>query len=221
MCINFAATRNADWVVGQFGTGLPDAGPVEVYPGFDGPLVVKSRRSGRIACGSARFGLIPAWAKDEKPGRNTYNARSETAAVKPSFRDPWRQAQYGLMLVDHFYEPDYETGRSIRWKIGLPCQSPFGIASLWERWTSPATGETVVSFTMLTVNADRHPLMKRFHKPADEKRTPVVIKPELHQTWIEATPDQAMALMHWTHMPDLVASPCPELRRPSRPQLGL
>ncbi len=216
MCINFAATRNADWVAGQFGTGLPEAGPVEVYPAFNAPFIVKSRQSGRIACGAARFGLIPAWAKDEKASRNTHNARSETAADKPSFRSPWRQAQYGLVLVDHFYEPDYETGRSVRWKIGLASERPFGIASLWERWTSPATGEIIVSFTMLTINADRHPLMKRFHKPGDEKRTPVVIKPELHQAWLDATPDQAMALMHWTHMPELAASPCPDIARQSR-----
>ena len=211
MCINFAATRNAGWVVSEFGTDLPDAGPVEVYPGFNGPLVVKSRQSGRVACGSARFGLIPAWAKDEKASRNTYNARSETVADKPSFRAPWRQAQYGLLLVDHFYEPDYETGRSLRWKIGLASVHPFAIASLGDNWISPATGEVIVSFTMLTVNADQHPLMKRFHKPGDEKRTPVVIKPELHQAWLDASPDQAMELMHWTHMPELVASPHPRI----------
>jgi len=69
---------------------------------------------------------------------------------------------------------------------------------------------------MLTINADQHPLMKRFHKPGDEKRTPVVIKPELHQAWLDATPDQAMALMHWTHMPELAASPCPDIARQSR-----
>jgi putative SOS response-associated peptidase YedK len=187
MCINFAATRNAGWVVSEFGTDLPDAGPVEVYPGFNGPLVVKSRQSGRVACGSARFGLIPAWAKDEKASRNTYNARSETVADKPSFRAPWRQAQYGLLLVDHFYEPDYETGRSLRWKIGLASESPFAIASLWEKWISPATGEVIVSFTMLTVNADDHAVFKLLHKPQDEKRMVVILNPDSYETWLKGT----------------------------------
>jgi putative SOS response-associated peptidase YedK len=49
------------------------------------------------------------------------------------------------------------------------------IASLWDRWTDPVTGKIVTSFTMLTVNADQHPVMKQFHKPGDEKRSVVVL----------------------------------------------
>ena len=101
-----------------------------------------------------QFGLMPFWAKDPTVARRTYNARSETVAEKPSFRHAWRQRQYGLVLVDHFYEPSYESGKAVRWKIELASGDPFGIACLWERWTDPASGELVVSFAMLTVNAD-------------------------------------------------------------------
>jgi putative SOS response-associated peptidase YedK len=159
---------------------LPVGYPVESYPGFVAPLVVKSHQSNRVACGLGRFGLIPSWAKDEKISRNTYNARSETAAEKPSFRSAWRHRQYGLVLVDNFYEPSYESGKAVRWKIELASGDPFGIACLWDRWTEPDTGELVVSFSMLTVNADEHPVMCQFHKAGDEKRTPVIIAPELH-----------------------------------------
>ncbi|WP_422169964.1 SOS response-associated peptidase [Limnohabitans sp.] len=188
---------------------MPAGYPEESYPGFAAPVVVKSHQTGRVACGLARFGLIPAWAKDDKISRHTYNARSETAAEKPSYRTAWRQRQYGLVLVDHFYEPSYESGRAMRWRIALASGDPFGIACLWDRWTDPASGERVVSFSMLTVNADEHPVMNQFHKSGDEKRTPVIIAPALHGAWLSADVSQATALMNWQHMPELVASPAP------------
>ena len=59
------------------------------------------------------------WVKDDKISRHTYNARSETAAEKTSYRTAWRQRQFGLLLVDNFYEPSYESGKAVRWKIEL------------------------------------------------------------------------------------------------------
>ena len=135
MCTNFTPTKRAQWVKEQFGVDLPTGYPEESYPGFAAPLVVKSHQTGRIACGLARFGLIPSWAKDDKISRHTYNARSETASEKPSYRAAWRHRQYGLVLVDDFYEPSYESGRAVRWKIELASGEPFGISCLWDRWT--------------------------------------------------------------------------------------
>ena len=109
-----------------------------------------------------------------------------TVAEKPNYRKAWRHRHYGLVLVDNFYEPSYESGKAVRWKIELTSGDPFGIACLWDRWTDPASGELVVSFSMITVNADEHPVMRQFHKPGDEKRTPVIIAPELHDKWLRA-----------------------------------
>jgi putative SOS response-associated peptidase YedK len=209
MCTNFTPTKRASWVKETLGVDLPSSCSDEAYPGYAAPLVVKSRRSGRVACGSARFGLIPGWAKDDKISRHTYNARSETAAEKPSYRTAWRQRQFGLVLVDDFFEPCYETGKAVRWKIQLASQTPFGIACLWDRWQEPLSGEWVVSFSMLTVNADAHPVMRQFHKPGDEKRTPVIIAPHLHDQWLSAETAQATELMTWAHMPELVAMSAP------------
>jgi putative SOS response-associated peptidase YedK len=209
LCTNFTPTQRAQWVKEKLGVDLPTGYPAESYPGFSAPLVVKSHQSGRVACGLARFGLIPAWAKDDKIARHTYNARSETAAEKPSYRAPWRRRQWGLVLVDHFFEPSYSSGKAVRWKIELACGEPFGIACLWDRWAHPATGEWVVSFSMLTVNADAHPVMRQFHKPGDEKRTPVIIAPELHAAWLSADPAKAAELMRWEHMPELRAEAAP------------
>ena len=209
MCTNFTPTRRAPWVKEKLGVDLPADYPAESYPGFAAPLVVQSHRTARVACGLARFGLIPAWAQDEKIARHTYNARSETAAEKPSYRTPWKLRQWGLVLVDNFYEPSYATGKAVRWKIELASGEPFGIACLWDRWAHPSRGEWVVSFSMLTVNADAHPVMRQFHKPGDEKRTPVVIAPALHATWLNANHAQATELMTWAHMPELRAEAAP------------
>lgn len=211
MCTNFTPTKRNQWVKKTLGVDLPSGFPEETYPGYLAPLVVKSRQSERVACGLARFGLIPGWAKDDKSSRHTHNARSETAAEKPSYRTAWRQRQFGLVLVDNFYEPSYESGKAVRWKIELASGDPFGIACLWDRWTDPASGELVVSLSMLTVNADEHPVMCQFHKPGDEKRTPVIIAPELHEVWLSADQPKASELMTWAHMPELVSKAAPKI----------
>ena len=215
MCTNFTPTKNNSWVQDNFGVDLPQTYPSDVYPGFSAPIVVKSHQSGRVACGAARFGLIPAWAKDEKISRHTYNARSETAENKPSYRAAWRKQQFGLVLVDHFYEPNYETGKSIPWKISLESEEPFAIACLWDRWTNSTTGEIVVSFSMLTVNADEHPIMRQFHRVGDEKRTPVIISKELHHVFLSASPFKSHELMNWAHMPKLRSMPSPKIVKSS------
>ena len=217
MCTNFTPTKKADWVQDAFGIKMAVGYPDESYPGFASPIVVKSHQTNRVACGLAQFGLIPAWAKDNKIARHTYNARSETAFAKPSFRTAWRQRQFGLVLCDNFYEPSYESGKAVRWKIERKDLEPFGIACLWDRWTDPATGELVVSFSMLTVNADEHPVMKQFHKPGDEKRTPVLVPNAQFERWLGADDAAAHAMMTWQGMPDLVASPSRRIDRISNP----
>ena len=209
MCTNFTPTRNTQWVKDTLGVDIPLEFPPESYPGFASPIVVQSHQTQRVAAGLAQFGLIPAWAKDNKIARHTYNARSETASQKPSFRSAWRNRQFGLVLCDNFYEPNYESSRAVRWKIEHADQQPSGVACLWDRWTDPTSGELVVSFSMLTVNADQHPIMNQFHKTGDEKRTPVIVSPEYHGAWLGADLTHAQAWMSWSHMPALTAHPSP------------
>jgi putative SOS response-associated peptidase YedK len=210
LCTNFVSTRNNPWVKEHFDLDLPSGNyPIEAYPGYAAPLVVKSHQTGRVACGLARFGLVPSWAKDDKISRHTYNARSETVHLKPSYRTAWRQRRYGIVLLDNFYEPSYVMGKAERWRIGLESAEPFGIASIWDTWTDPSSGELVTSFSMLTVNADEHPVMKQFHKPGDEKRTPVVLASDQFDEWLSADVQQASAMMHWQKMPELIAQAAP------------
>jgi putative SOS response-associated peptidase YedK len=86
---------------------------------------------------------------------------------------------------------------------------------LWERWAEPQTGETVASFAMLTVNADAHPVMNRFHKSGEEKRRPVVLNQADWQHWLSASPELAQQMMQAHQTPPLVvqADPLPSRQR--------
>lgn len=206
MCAVYTPTVRQDWVHATFGVDLPAAG-AEVYPGHQGMIVVRSRRDERTAAGLATFGLIPPWARDTKIARHTYNARLETVAEKPSYRDAWRDAHWAIVLADAFYEPCYETGKAVRWRLELAAGEPMGIAGLWQRWRQPQTGQVVASFTMLTINADGHELMSRMHKPDDEKRTPVVLSPTHYEGWLNATADTARQYLSLSQMPALMGHP--------------
>ena len=142
-----------------------------------------------------QFGLVPHWADDVAIGRRTYNARSETAASKPSFRDAWRQGQRCIIPVEAFFEPDWRSSKAVPTRIARLDGKPAGLAGLWSRWKSPK-GEVIHSFAMLTINADAHPLMKQFHKPGDEKRMVVVLPDAAYGHWLTAPVRETMDFMH-------------------------
>ena len=128
---------------------------------------------------------MPPWAKERAFAKRTYNARVETVAEKPSFRGAWHKRQVCIVSATAFYEPCYETGKAVWWRIARADGAPMAIAGLWERkhWED---GVPSWSFTSLTVNAEAHRLMRRFHKPADEKRTVVVLDGRALDAWLEA-----------------------------------
>ena len=109
MCSNFqAVTQNhAQWVQGHFQCELPlEVWREDVYPAYPAPFIWLDE--GKPRCSLAQFGLIPAWAADKpKFGLKTYNARSETVAEKPSYRNAWKKCQFGLAIMQGFYEPNY------------------------------------------------------------------------------------------------------------------
>jgi len=67
------------------------------------------------------------------------------------------------------------------------------------------TGELITSFSMLTVNAGAHPMMNQFHKPGDEKRTPVILAPNQFDKWLSVDQLHAAEMMNWQQMPELVS----------------
>ncbi len=140
------------------------------------------------------FGLIPHWAPDTKGARHTYNARSETVASKPSFRDAWRSAKRCIIPAAAIFEPDWRSGKAVPAKISRVDGKPMGIAGLWSAWPSP-TGEIIHSYTMLTINADSHPLMRNFHKQTDEKRMVVILHDEQYGDWLSVSNEECRGLL--------------------------
>lgn len=203
MCVQYLTTVNADWVKVHFALDLPISTAHDVFPTYPGPIILKSHNTDRTAIGLARFGLLPSWAKEETFGRKTYNARVETVAEKPSYQFAWTKRHYALALADTFYEPCYESGKAVRTAIKQVNREPMAIASIWDTWTESNTGELIVSFSMLTINAGNHPVMRRMHKPEDEKRTVVPLRPELFDAWLNATPEEAQALLQTDSIPEL------------------
>ena len=197
MCSNFQPikTEHAQWVNEQFGCSLP-AAPwrAEAYPTYPAPFIYL--QDGQPKCELAQFGLVPHWAKDKKKfGLKTYNARSETVHEKPSYRHAWKERQFGLAIMESFYEPSWETGKAIRWRIRRADTQPIAVPSIWERFIDRETGEVVFSFSMLTVNADGHSIMQHFHKPDDEKRSIIVLNEADYLPWLRANQEQARHLL--------------------------
>ena len=152
--------------------------PQESYVSYRAPIQLIAPDSGAAEVREALFGLVPFWSKDIKIARYTYNARTETVASKPSYRDPWKKRRFALVPMAGFYEPDYATGKPIRWRIMREDQQPFTVAALLDYWRG-ADSAGLTSFSLLTIHADGHPVMGRFHAPGDEKRS-LVILPEVH-----------------------------------------
>lgn len=202
MCSHYQAIKERERYRRHFGVEPPaDLGKHDLWPGYPGTLI---RRHPHADLGDAAvpqrealnglFGLVPHWSTDIRMTRFTYNARSETAASKPSFRDAWKHAQHCIIPADAFYEPDWRSGRAIPARISLADGTPMGIAGLWSRWKSPQ-GEIVHSYTMLTINATDHALMRVFHKPGDEKRMVVILPVDRYDDWLQARPQQSPAFM--------------------------
>lgn len=185
----------------------------EAWPGSMCPLIYCNESAEEGMLHLANFGLVPSWAKDRKIGRSTYNCRSETASSKPSFRAAWKAKRFALVPMEGFYEPNYQTGKAVRWQIYRHDGEPFTVAALWETWHNPATNSVLHSFSMLTMNADQHPLMAQFHAPEDEKRSLVVIAPEHRLTWLNASHTDAIALLHPLPSQEFTSAPAPLHRR--------
>jgi putative SOS response-associated peptidase YedK len=199
MCAHYESTHDRVKLRQQFGVDLPsELARRDVWPGYLSTFV---RRHPQADVGDAAvpsreaqvgsFGLVPAWSRDTKIARHTYNARSETVAEKPSFRDAWRRAQHCIIPVDAFFEPDWRSGKAVPTRIRAADGQPLGVAGLWSWWKNPTTGEPLHSFTLLTINADPHPLMQQFHKPGEEKRMIVILPPDRYDDWLQAGPKQS------------------------------
>jgi putative SOS response-associated peptidase YedK len=198
MCSNYQPPRPEQFQLLDLPQPTFDFNP-EAYPRRLGPMIVKGQDA-EMELREAMFGLVPHWAKDTKFAANTYNAKSETVTEKASYRKAWRENQFALIPMISFYEPNYETGVSVRWRIERDDLEPFTAAAIWDTCNLLDKEDIpylLRSFSMMTINADGHPLMSKFHNPIDdEKRSIVVIPPDLRHDWLNADHRTAKELLN-------------------------
>jgi len=143
MCGRFQASTAAEEIARWFKTAgpLPNTQPrYNAAPTQSLPIVLRDRDSGERRLETLRWGLIPFWAKDAKIGYTTINARCETVATAPAFREAFKSRRC-LVPADGWYEwqkIDAKTKQPYR--FALADGSLMGFAGLWERWRDPANG---------------------------------------------------------------------------------
>jgi len=150
-------------------------------------------------------------------GRRAQDAPADIAGELDFFRGAWHRGQRCIVPTEAIYELDYRTGRPARWRITRRDRAPMGIAGLWRWWTDGRTGEELPSFTMLTVNADTHPLMMQFGKTRQEKRMVVILDEADHDAWLTCRPEHMMSFMQPYAADRLVAEPWPKGRSGATP----
>jgi putative SOS response-associated peptidase YedK len=201
MCSHYQGIKEQERYRKHFGVApVSEPSKVEFWPGYLGNFIRKCPHSDvgddpvlQVEMVNGLFGMVPHWSIDTKITKHTYNARSETVAEKPSFRDAWKWGQHCIIPAEAIFEPDWRTGKAVPTRIARGNGAPMGIAGLWSRWKSPK-GD-VFSYTMLTINADGHALMNHFHKPTDEKRMVIIVPPEQYQEWLTAPAERSMEFM--------------------------
>jgi putative SOS response-associated peptidase YedK len=139
-------------------------------------LAVCEREDGREAT-FYKWGLVPSWAKDASMGARLINARSETVAEKPAFRQAFRQRRC-IIPADGFYEWQRIDGRKQPFFFRMRDERPFGFAGLWERWEGEG-GRVVNSCAILTTEANE--VLRPVHD-----RMPVILHPEDYEMWLGA-----------------------------------
>ena len=132
-----------------------------------------------------RWGLIPHWAKEEKFGYHTINARAETVDTKPAFRSAFRRRRC-LIPATGFYEWRQVNRHKQPYNIRLKERELFAFAGLWEHWQSPE-GKEIESCTIIVTDANE--VLKPIHD-----RMPVILDPDQYDTWLDPSIRDADAL---------------------------
>lgn len=189
-----------------------------IHPRSPGPFI-RAKGGGReLVVG--QWALIPNFAKAAKLPYSTNNARSEELAQKASYRDPWKRGQRCIIPAMSFDEPNWETGKNVWWRFHRADGTPWGLAGIWNTWIDRATGEVVESYSMLTLNAEDHPLMRRMHKPdpayspdEQDKRSVIPIEIGDVDPWLQGSVEEASRLLRLSPEDVFVAGAVIEKRR--------
>jgi putative SOS response-associated peptidase YedK len=156
-----------------------------------------------------QFGLVPPWVKSASDAKlrstKLVNARSETVTTTTSFRDSWLKGQRCIVPMMAFFEDDWRSGKAVPTRISRVDGKPMGVAGLWEHWAKD--GQEIISFTLLTVNANSHALLHRYQQGGNEKRMPAILGEGTYDAWLNARHEKAKEFMRAYPANRLTANP--------------
>ena len=187
MCGRFTLITDISKIAAQFGVD-PTLASQPRYNIAPTQNVVAVLKNGAAHLDTLRWGLIPSWSKDEAMGARMINARAETLAEKPSFKNLLRNKRC-LIVADGFYEWRSEGREKTPMYITLQDGQPFAFAGLWDVWKNPA-GEPVQSCTIITTEPNE--LMASIHN-----RMPAILRPGAYEDWLNPQLRDPDVLTHW------------------------
>ena len=157
--------------------------PTQIAP------IVRMREGGRAEGALARWDLVPRWWRKplEEKRLATFNARVETVAEKPMFRDAVRHRRC-LVPASYFIEWRTEDGGKQPYRIGRADGGLIMLAGIWDRWSGTAKGEPAAFDSFSVLVGPPNPLVARLHN-----RMPVILQPEDLAVWLEGSLDAALA----------------------------
>jgi putative SOS response-associated peptidase YedK len=152
-------------------------------PSQDMLVIRQNHETGERSLDPLKWGLIPYWCNDPKRGRKPINAKAETVANLPTFRDAYRKRRC-IVPVDGFFEWKAIKGQKAKqpYAIGMKDGAAFGIAGLWENWKDPATGDWIRTFAVITTNANE--MVADIHD-----RMPAILARGDYDLWLSDEPD--------------------------------
>lgn len=182
MCGRYTLTADGETVRTAF--GLVEA-PFDYRPRYNiapqqDVLVVANGRAGRRA-GIMRWGLVPGWAETAAEGARMINARSETVAERPAYREAFERRRC-LIPADGFYEWRQAGNIKIPMRITVG-DRPFAFAGLWERWQK---GDAAPLYTCTILTTSPAASIAHIHD-----RMPVILRPEQYDVWLDHEADAA------------------------------
>jgi putative SOS response-associated peptidase YedK len=199
MCGRMTLTRSGSEIAEYFALELDGDGVTEidgtplrprhnVAPSQPVPTIIQAA-DGRRELSWRQWGLIPSWSKSASMGGRLFNARSETASEKPSFRTAWKHRRC-LVVVDGFYEWTPRNRDHQPYHFRSRTEPLLAFAGLYEEWHGEG-GEVVESCTVLTTEANAD--LEGVHH-----RMPVILAPQCFEPWLGATsdPDRLTSMMH-------------------------
>ena len=190
VCGRFTLRTPADIIKDVFGLEpLPGFQPRYNIAPTQPVAVVRQLDEGR-RLEMLRWGLIPWWAQDASVGNRMINARAETVAAKPAYREPFEQRRC-LIPADGFYEwQRLGNGRKQPFHFELCSSDAFAFAGIWDRWRDRTSGVVTESCALITTDANS--VVSPIHD-----RMPVMLMPSAFGTWLErdAEPDRLQRLL--------------------------